>query len=44
MSEQQKLDAKRSHHKSEVEQLQQDLANINKQEAFIVKALEKKVN
>jgi structural maintenance of chromosome 3 (chondroitin sulfate proteoglycan 6) len=44
VSEQQKLDAKRSHHKSELEQLKQDLANINKQEAFIVTALEKKVS
>ncbi|MCO5576606.1 hypothetical protein L7F22_030421 [Adiantum nelumboides] len=42
VSEQQKLDAKRGHHKSELEQLKQDLANIKKQELFISKALEKK--
>ncbi|KAI5060757.1 hypothetical protein GOP47_0025177 [Adiantum capillus-veneris] len=42
VSEQQKLDAKRGHHKSELEQLKQDLANIKKQESFISKALEKK--
>lgn len=42
VSEQQKLDAKRGHHKSELEQLKQDFSNIKKQEAFILKALEKK--
>eukprot|EP00250_Pteridium_aquilinum_P002812 c13037_g1_i1 orf=123-3737(+) len=42
VSEQQKLDAKRGHHKSELEQLKQDLSNIKKQETFITKALEKK--
>lgn len=42
VSEQQKLDAKRGHHKSELEQLKQDSSNIKKQETSMTKALEKK--
>ncbi|GLU19081.1 hypothetical protein SLE2022_353480 [Rubroshorea leprosula] len=42
VSEQQKLDAKRVHDKSESEQLKQDIANAKKQIQFISKALENK--
>eukprot|EP00249_Psilotum_nudum_P021227 c28024_g1_i1 orf=174-3791(+) len=42
ISEQQKLEATRSHYKSESEQLKQDIANAKKQEASISKALGKK--
>ncbi|KAJ9162663.1 hypothetical protein P3X46_022419 [Hevea brasiliensis] len=42
VTEQQKIDAKRSHDRSELEQLKQDIANANKQKQFISKALEKK--
>ncbi|XP_058098866.1 structural maintenance of chromosomes protein 3 [Magnolia sinica] len=42
VSEQQKMDAKRSHDKSELEQLKQDITNANKQKASIFKAREKK--
>nr|TKR98565.1 TITAN7 family protein [Populus alba] len=42
VTEQQKIDAKRSHDKSELEQLKQDIANANKQKQFISKALENK--
>ncbi|KAG6761834.1 hypothetical protein POTOM_035071 [Populus tomentosa] len=44
VTEQQKIDAKRSHDKSELEQLKQDIANANKQKQFISKALENKVD
>ncbi|KAL5765359.1 hypothetical protein ACOSP7_015976 [Xanthoceras sorbifolium] len=40
--EKQKVDAKRSHDKSELEQLKQDIANANKQKQMISKALENK--
>lgn len=43
MSEQQKIDAKQAHDKSEKEQLMQDIANANKQKQLISKALENKV-
>ena len=43
VTEQQKTDAKRSHDKSELEQLKQDIANANKQKRLISKALENKV-
>lgn len=42
VSEQQKTDAKRGHHKSELEQLKHDIANATKQRMSISKALEKK--
>ncbi|KAJ4724659.1 Structural maintenance of chromosomes protein [Melia azedarach] len=42
VTEQQKIDAKRSHDKSELEQLKQDIANANKQKQIISKALENK--
>ncbi|KAK2640896.1 hypothetical protein Ddye_022659 [Dipteronia dyeriana] len=42
VTEQQKIDAKRSHDKSELEQLKQDISNANKQKQIISKALEKK--
>ncbi|KAK0604878.1 hypothetical protein LWI29_020472 [Acer saccharum] len=42
VTEQQKIDAKRSHDKSELEQLKQDIANANKQKKIISKALENK--
>ncbi|KAF5447344.1 hypothetical protein F2P56_032902 [Juglans regia] len=42
VSEQQKTDAKRSHDKSELEQLKQDITNANKQKQLISKALENK--
>lgn len=43
VTEQQKIDAKRTHDKSELEQLKQDIANANKQKKTISKALENKV-
>ncbi|GMN46975.1 hypothetical protein TIFTF001_016156 [Ficus carica] len=42
VTEQQKIDAKRSHDKSELEQLKQDIANANKQKKLVSKALENK--
>eukprot|EP00257_Ricinus_communis_P021631 XP_015581164.1 structural maintenance of chromosomes protein 3 isoform X2 [Ricinus communis] len=39
VTEQQKIDAKRAHDKSELEQLKQDIANATKQKQFISKAL-----
>ncbi|KAI4308346.1 hypothetical protein L6164_031429 [Bauhinia variegata] len=42
VSEQQKIDAKQSHDRSELEQLKQDIANANKQKQLISKALENK--
>ncbi|XP_038693265.1 structural maintenance of chromosomes protein 3 [Tripterygium wilfordii] len=42
VAEQQKIDAKRAHDKSEVEQLKQDIENANKQKQFKMKAREKK--
>ncbi|WCJ28438.1 Structural maintenance of chromosomes protein 3 [Euphorbia peplus] len=42
VTEQQKIDAKRAHDRSELEQLKQDIANANKQKQLISKALEKK--
>lgn len=42
VSEQQKLEAKRGHHRAELEQLKQDTSSTKKQEASIVQALEKK--
>ncbi|GAV74167.1 SMC_N domain-containing protein/SMC_hinge domain-containing protein [Cephalotus follicularis] len=42
VSEQQKIDAKQAHKKSEIEQLKQDIANANKQKQYISKALENK--
>ncbi|KAI5577776.1 hypothetical protein Peur_035630 [Populus x canadensis] len=42
VTEQQKIDAKRAHDKSELEQLKQDIANANKQKQFISTALENK--
>ena len=42
VSEQQKTDAKRGHHTSELEQLKHDIANATKQRMAISKALEKK--
>ncbi|KAF3439505.1 hypothetical protein FNV43_RR17783 [Rhamnella rubrinervis] len=42
VTEQQKIDAKRGHDKSELEQLKQDIANANKQKQLISKALENK--
>jgi hypothetical protein len=44
VTEQQKIDAKRAHDKSELEQLKQDIANANKQKQFISTALENKVH
>ncbi|KAM1807381.1 hypothetical protein ACFX11_030402 [Malus domestica] len=38
VTEQQKIDAKRAHDKSEMEQLKQDIANANKQKSLISKA------
>ncbi|XP_009342677.2 structural maintenance of chromosomes protein 3-like [Pyrus x bretschneideri] len=38
VTEQQKIDAKRAHEKSEMEQLKQDIANANKQKNLISKA------
>lgn len=43
VTEQQRIDAKRGHEKSELEQLKQDIANANKQKQIISKALENKV-
>lgn len=43
VTEQQKIDAKRVHEKSELEQFKQDIANANKQKKIISKALENKV-
>lgn len=43
VTEQQKIDAKQSHDKSELEQLKQDIANANKQKKLLSKALENKV-
>lgn len=43
VTEQQKIDAKRAHDKSELEQLKQDIANANKQQSLISKALGNKV-
>lgn len=43
VAEQQKIDAKRAHDKSEIEQHKQDIANANKQKQLISKALTKKV-
>lgn len=43
VTEQQKIDAKRGHDKSELEQFKQDIANANKQKQLISKALENKV-
>lgn len=43
VAEQQKIDAKRAHDKSELEQLKQDIANANKQKQLISKALANKV-
>ncbi|KAB1226909.1 Structural maintenance of chromosomes protein 3 [Morella rubra] len=42
VSEQQKTEAKRTHDKSELEQLKQDITNANKQKQLITKALENK--
>ncbi|KAK6927481.1 RecF/RecN/SMC, N-terminal, partial [Dillenia turbinata] len=42
VSEQQKIDAKQTHDKSELEQVKQDIANAKKQKQAIEKALEKK--
>lgn len=42
VSEQQKTDAKRTHDKSEIEQLKQDITNAHKQKKLISKALENK--
>nr|XP_024928084.2 structural maintenance of chromosomes protein 3 [Ziziphus jujuba var. spinosa] len=42
VTEQQKIDAKRGHDKSELEQFKQDIANANKQKQLISKALENK--
>lgn len=42
VTEQQKIDAKRVHEKSELEQFKQDIANANKQKKIISKALENK--
>ncbi|KAH7431806.1 hypothetical protein KP509_08G067300 [Ceratopteris richardii] len=42
VSEQQKLDAKLGHHKSELDQLKQDLTDTKKQKFSVVKAHEKK--
>lgn len=44
VTEQQKIDAKQSHDKSELEQLKQDIANANKQKKLVSKALENKVS
>ena len=43
VTEQQKIDAKRAHDKSELEQLKQDIANANKQKNLISKACGNKV-
>lgn len=43
VAEQQKIDAKRAHDISELEQLKQDIANANKQKQLISKALANKV-
>ncbi|KAJ4957827.1 hypothetical protein NE237_024938 [Protea cynaroides] len=42
VSDQQKIDAKLAHDKSELEQIKQDIANATKQKGSITKALEKK--
>ncbi|XP_019434196.1 PREDICTED: structural maintenance of chromosomes protein 3 [Lupinus angustifolius] len=42
VTEQQKIDAKRAHDKSEVEQLKQDIANANKQKQLVSKAIANK--
>lgn len=42
VTEQQKIDAKQAHDKSELEQLKQDITNANKQKQLISKALENK--
>ncbi|XP_059430650.1 structural maintenance of chromosomes protein 3 [Corylus avellana] len=42
VTEQQKIDAKQAHDKSELEQLKQDITNANKQKQSISKALENK--
>ncbi|POO01413.1 Structural maintenance of chromosomes protein [Trema orientale] len=42
VTEQQKTDAKRTHDKSELEQLKQDIANANKQKKLVSRALENK--
>ncbi|KAF4374153.1 hypothetical protein G4B88_020545 [Cannabis sativa] len=42
VTEQQKIDAKRTHDKSELEQLKQDIANANKKKQLVSKALVKK--
>ncbi|XP_050229929.1 structural maintenance of chromosomes protein 3 [Mercurialis annua] len=42
VTEQQKIDAKRGHDRSELEQLKQDVSNANKQKQTILKALDKK--
>lgn len=42
VSEQQKMDAKRNHDRSELEQVKQDIANASKQKLSISRALEKK--
>ncbi|KAK7389419.1 hypothetical protein VNO78_24445 [Psophocarpus tetragonolobus] len=42
VAEQQKIDAKRAHDKSEMDQLKQDIANANKQKLLISKSLTKK--
>ncbi|GLJ18306.1 hypothetical protein SUGI_0323950 [Cryptomeria japonica] len=42
VGDQQKMDAKRGHHKSELEQLKHDIANATKQRTSISKSLEKK--
>ncbi|KAL2316967.1 hypothetical protein Fmac_030843 [Flemingia macrophylla] len=42
VAEQQKIDAKRAHDKSEMDQFKQDIANANKQKQLISKALAKK--
>ncbi|CAB4283123.1 unnamed protein product [Prunus armeniaca] len=43
VTEQQKIDAKRAHDKSELEQLKQDIANADKQKILISKALGNKL-
>ncbi|KAJ9702893.1 hypothetical protein PVL29_004572 [Vitis rotundifolia] len=42
VTEQQKIDAKQAHDRSELEQLKQDILNANKQKESIYKALQKK--
>ena len=44
VTEQQKIDAKQAHDRSELEQLKQDILNANKQKESIYKALQKKVS